>query len=179
MNEQVFKEHPYRYVIFTAYFFAALVCSLPVNTFASINSKVENLFELSVVEVTLNTLLFPIAHTLFAFPCNWVLNKKGIRVGYFCSAALFIAGVWLRTFLAVGEPYICLLGSLLSAIGGIFILNTPSRLALNWFKSESVPLVTFTLVLVNVVSMGLGLTIPGWIIKADSTITDIIDFIRL
>lgn len=135
MEEQIIKESPYSYVIIATYCFTALVCSLPVNTFASLNSKVENLFELSVVEVTLNTLMFPIAHTIFAFPCNWILNKKGIRVSYYISAALFVAGVWLRTFLTVGNSYLCLLGSLLSAIGGIFILNTPSRLALNWFKS--------------------------------------------
>jgi hypothetical protein len=41
-----------------------------------------------------------------------------------------IGGMWLRTLLAVGEPYLCILGSLLTAIGGIVVLNTPSRIAL-------------------------------------------------
>jgi hypothetical protein len=158
---------------------AALANSLPVNTFSALNSTVERLFDLSIVEVSMNTLMYPIAHTVFAFPCNWVLNKKGIRVSFYLAAVLVVGGMWLRTFLAVGQPYICLLGSLSSAIGGIFILNTPSRLAINWFRSENVPYVTFIGVLVNLVSMALGLTIPGIVISPSSSEGDIIGFLRL
>jgi MFS family permease len=166
-------------VIFGSYILTALVASLPVNTFASLNSIVEKLFNITIVEISLNTLMFPIAHTIFAFPCNWILNKKGIRISYYIAAIFAITGVWLRTLLAPGQPYICLLGSLLSAIGGIFILNTPSRLAITWFKFETVPFITFTGVLINLVSMALGLTIPGALITPDSSKENISSFLRL
>ena len=159
--------------------YAQPLSTLPVNTFSSLNSVVGKLFDLSIVEVSLNTLLFPIAHTLFAVPCNLLINKKGIRISYYVSAGLVVLGVWLRTFLTEGNPYICLLGSMISAIGGIFIFNTPSRIALNWFRAESISYVTFFGVLANLVSNALGLTIPGLVINANSTQEEVIEFLRL
>jgi len=59
-----------------------------------------------------------------------MINKKGIRISFVLAATLMISGVWLRTFLDVNQPYYCILGSSLMAMGGIFTLNTPSRIAL-------------------------------------------------
>jgi len=88
------------------------------------------------LEVTLNALLFTIAHPLFAFPCNYILNKYGMRFSFIGGGVLVIGGVWLRLLLDVENPLFCLLGSALAAIGNIFILNTPSKIAQNWCSSS-------------------------------------------
>lgn len=179
MEENLMKKYKYRYVVFLVYVLTALANSLPVNAFSSLNSTIEKTFHLSIVEVSLNTLLFPIAHTVFSFPCNFIINKKGIKFSYFISAFLVVGGMWLRTFLTDGQPYICLLGTLLTSVGGIFILNTPSRMALNWFPSEQVPVITFVAMLANLISMAIGITIPGIFITPTSSAEDIINFLRL
>ena len=143
------------------------------------NSTVETLFNISAVEVTLNTLLFPIAHTFFAYPCNWIINRYGIRFSYFIGGGLVVGGAWLRTFLAEGNPYICLLGSLTGAVGSIFVLNTASKLAFNWFRSEIVPLITFVCVLANLLSLATSLIISGLIIDSNSTKDDVLNFLRV
>lgn len=117
------------------YLAAALVNSIPVHTFSTINVTVEKLYHISSVEITLNALLFTIAHPIFAFPCNWLINRYGMRISFVVGGVFVIAGVWLRLLLEDGSSIFCLLGSGLAAIGNIFILNTPSKLAIVWFKS--------------------------------------------
>jgi len=164
-------------VILIVYISAALVNSLPVHTFSSINSIVEDVFQISQLNVTLNALLFTIAHPIFAFPWNWVLNKYGIRPGFIAGGVLLIIGVWLRLLLQVGNSTYCLIGSALAAIGNIFILNTPSKVAINWFSAERVPIVTFTGILSTLISLTVGASVPGFLIDSHSTPDDIRKFL--
>lgn len=97
-----YPQDPYRFVIIAVYIAAALVNSLPVHTFSSINVTIEKTFQISSTEVTLNALLFTIAHPLFAVPCNWLINKKGMHFSFVIGAVLTIAGVWLRLLLSEG-----------------------------------------------------------------------------
>jgi fucose permease len=81
------------------YLLAALVNSLPVHTFSSINVLIENKFHISSIEVTLNALLFTIAHPLFAVPFNWIINRFGMHVSFIAAALLVSGGVWMRLLL--------------------------------------------------------------------------------
>lgn len=165
LDEGKYSEVRYRWVVFTVYIMGALVNSLPTQTFSSINSLVEEKFKYSATVVTLNTLIFPVTHPIFAFPANWILDKFGMAQGCFGGGILLIIGVWLRTLIEVEQPTFCLLGSILAAIGNIFILNSPSLLATNWFKPSSIPGIISLSVLANLISVGLGASLPGLILE--------------
>jgi hypothetical protein len=67
-----------------------------------------------------------------------------------------------------------LIGSALAAIGNIFVLNTPSKLAVNWFKSDTVNIVSFTGILFTLLSITLGAAVPGFLINDNtSTVADV------
>lgn len=151
--------------------------SLPVHTFSSINVVVVDTFNLTSTEVTLNALLFTIAHPLLAYPCNWLINKKGMRLSFIIGAALVVAGVWMRLLLEEGTSVFCLLGSGLAATGSIFVLNTPSKLALNWFRKERVNIVAFTGILATLLSLTIGASIPGFLIDKNTTQGEIRQFL--
>lgn len=129
-----YRESRYRYVNLSIYVLTALVNSLPAQTFSSINSLVEEAYGYKPIIITLFTLFFPIFHPFCAFPANWVLDKFGMKIGCSVGGVFLIAGVWLRTLLEEGQPGWCLAGSILASIGNVFILNSPSILANNWFK---------------------------------------------
>ena len=84
---------------FGIYMLAALVNSLPTQTFSSINTLVSENYDYDPILVTLNVLFFPIFHPIFAFPANWILDKLGMKIGCSIGGVLVIAGVWLRTLL--------------------------------------------------------------------------------
>ena len=160
-----YEQSPYRFVILVSYLLACLVNSIPVHTFSSINVLIEDKFALTDTEVTLNALLFTIAHPIFAFPCNWLISRFGMRPCFILGTILVCAGIWLRLLLEVGQSAFCLLGSGLAAIGNIFVLNTPSKVALNWFSKEKVGIVTFTGILGALLSNTIGASVPSFIIK--------------
>lgn len=88
-----------------------------------------------------------------------------------------MSGVWLRLLLNVGQSVFCLLGSGLAAIGNIFIFNTPSQVALNWFKQDQVGIVTFTGILLNLLSITFGASVPSFIVGKSSSVDDIKRFL--
>lgn len=130
-----YQESSYRYVNLAIYILAALVNSLPSQIFASINNLVSKSYNLDPLIVSLFTFVFPILHPICAFPANWILDKCGIKIGCIIGAIFLVSGVWMRTFIRENQPVYCLIGSILAAIGNVFVLNSPSIVANNWFKS--------------------------------------------
>lgn len=98
-NLDTYRETPYRYANFFIYVLAALVNSLPAQTFSSINTLVQDAYNYDPVVITLFTLFFPIFHPICAFPANWVLDKFGMKIGCCVGGVLLIIGVWMRTLL--------------------------------------------------------------------------------
>ena len=102
-----------------------------------------------------------------------------MRPCFVAAAVLVSAGAWLRLLLEVEQSVFCLLGSALAAIGNIFVLNTPSKVALHWFKKEKVGIVTFTGVLAGIISNTVGASIPSFIIGKNATTEEIKSFLML
>ena len=96
-----------------------------------------------------------------------------LRVG----AVLVSAGAWVRVFLEVGDPTWCLVGSSLGAIGNIFILNTPSKVAINWFGPKQVGLISVLGVVATLISATAGAALPGFFIDKKSSVSDIKTFL--
>lgn len=123
--------------------------------------------------------MFTIAHPLFAVPCNWILERYGMRIGFIIGGFLVVGGVWLRILIAEERILFCLMGSVLAALGNIFILNSPSKMAANWFKTESIPNTVFLAVLANLISITLGASVPGLVLTENSTQDNITFFLQL
>jgi hypothetical protein len=164
-----YKEVPYRFINLFIYIIAALVNSLPVHTFSSINTSVEAVFDYSVAVVTANALIFTILHPIGAFPANWILDKYGSRIGCILGSVFVIAGVWVRNLLEKGNPEWCLFGSFLAAFGNLFVLNSAIKVSVNWFTPANIPGVVFLTVLANQISMTLGAALPGLILPKSPT----------
>lgn len=66
------------------------------------------------------------------------------------------------------------MGSALTAFGNIFIINTPSKFATNWFPIGSANLVTSLAVSFTILSVSIGAAAPGFFINENtSTVEDV------
>jgi hypothetical protein len=146
------------------------VNSLPAQTFSTINSIVVNTFSYSAITVTFFSLTFSILHPLCAPPANWILDKLGMRIGCTLGAGLVICGVWLRVGIIQGNPGFVIAGTIISAMGNVFILNSPTILANNWFSASEMPGIISIAVLSNMVSIILGSCIPGFVIHESENV---------
>jgi hypothetical protein len=68
-------------------------------------------------------------------PCNFILDRYGIKIGCSIGGIIIIIGVWVRVFLVQNNPTFMILGSILSAIGYIMVISSPSAFAIKWFPS--------------------------------------------
>lgn len=130
-----FKESRYRFVIISVYLLASLVNALPSSTFAPLVILVQKVFGASKIVVSLNYFVFPICSALLSPLVNWSLTKNGIRLSYYFASIFMITGVWLRVTLSRNNPYLCLLGSILGGTAHLFIVNSASKITMNWFRS--------------------------------------------
>jgi hypothetical protein len=97
-----------------------------------------------------------------------------MRISFIFGAVFTVGGVWLRLLIQEENAIFCLIGSALAAIGNIFVLNTPSKLAIHWFKSDKVNIVSSTGILFTLLSITLGASIPGFLISDNgSTVADV------
>ena len=149
-----------------------------MNTFSATATIVQKNFDIPDIVISLNYLICPIAHAVVAFPVNWMLTKKGIRFSYYVGSATMILGVWLRTTLSDSNPYLCLFGSFLSGGSGLFIMNSASKITLNWFRQEVFTLVTFATVMTTFVSIAGGLFVPALLLNAERKADDVVYFLR-
>lgn len=85
----------------------------------------------------------------------------------------------MRLLLAEGSSVYCLIGSCLIGIGNIFVFNTPSKIALSWFRADRAPIIVFLGVVANMISITVGAAVPGLVIDNESSREDIYSFLKL
>lgn len=88
------------------------------------------------------------------------------------GAVLIILGVWARTLIATSFAF-PLIGSLLAAIGNIFIINSPSKMANVWFRPSKVAIITTIGVMSSLASNALGVVFPTLFVNSSSTEDDV------
>jgi FLVCR family feline leukemia virus subgroup C receptor-related protein len=102
-----------------------------------------------------------------------------MRICFLIGGILVSGGVWLRLLIEIDHAVFCLVGSAFAAVGNIFILNTPSKIAFNWFRTEKGSLVIFAGVIATMFSISLGSAIPGLILGQNSTQDEIKNFLLI
>lgn len=165
MKADNYALYPYRYANLLVFLLASSVNSLPISTLASIATLMQNRFNYSPTVITLALLMGPISHPFMATPCNWILDKFGVRFGCSLGGILVVLGTWARLLMQVDDPAWMLIAAILAALGNIFILSSPSAFAIKWFSNESVPKVIASSVLLNLLSSGFGASIGGLVLN--------------
>lgn len=80
---------------------------------------------------------------------------------------LLIIGSLVRLLVNVNFAFI-IVGSVINAIGNVFILNAPSKFSTNWYKPENRALVTTICTYAVIASPTIGVAIPSLFVDANS-----------
>jgi hypothetical protein len=104
------------------------------------------------------------------FIANYILVKYGIKIGVFfilikctINSIVVIIGLLIRCLININFIF-AILGNVVIAIGNIFILNSPSQLAANWFKPEKRLLITSLGLFSTSISGGIGAFVSSMLI---------------
>lgn len=93
---------------------------------------VEDLYDVGPLMVNLMSYSFMVLYLPMNFPCVYVVEKFGLRIGVIGGIVSTAVGLWLRCFINTSF-YIALVGQIVMALGQPLLYNTPAKVTTNWF----------------------------------------------
>uniref|UniRef100_A0A0B7A656 Major facilitator superfamily (MFS) profile domain-containing protein n=1 Tax=Arion vulgaris TaxID=1028688 RepID=A0A0B7A656_9EUPU len=127
--------------------------SLPNDTFQR-NSTIDWL-----------SMVYMLAYIPLILPASWILNKMGLRFCCICGSMLNAAGAWLKCASVSPDRFALLMfAQTICAMGQVWVLGIPARLAAIWFGPNEVSTATSLGVFGNQVGIAVGFLIPPIII---------------
>ena len=94
------------------------------------------------------------------FPCVYVVEQYGLRVGIIGGIVSTALGLWTRCLLSK-SIYFALLGQVIMALGQPLMYNSPAKVTTNWFKEKERPMATMIGTQMNIFGIFVGFLIPN------------------
>ncbi len=99
------------------------------------------LYDVGPLMVNLMSYSFMVLYLPMNFPCVYVVEKFGLRIGVIGGIVSTAVGLWLRCFINTSF-YIALIGQIVMALGQPLLYNTPAKVTTNWFPQKERPMAT-------------------------------------
>eukprot|EP00455_Lapot_gusevi_P011371 TRINITY_DN15239_c0_g1_i2.p1 TRINITY_DN15239_c0_g1~~TRINITY_DN15239_c0_g1_i2.p1 ORF type:complete len:513 (-),score=101.85 TRINITY_DN15239_c0_g1_i2:131-1582(-) len=169
-----FQVHAMRWGMLFLFGFLTLVNAILWISFAPISSIAGRYYGVSQTMINLLSLLFMALYLPASLLSTWVFNHYGLRTGlWFASLLNFLSGA-ARYFSASDDASsrthgfaIVVIGQVLGAMAQPFFLNSPAKLASEWFAVRERDIATTIASMCNPLGIAVGQVLPS-IIVTDS-----------
>ncbi|MFX0085561.1 MAG: MFS transporter [Candidatus Hodarchaeota archaeon] len=135
-NESLsFEIFSYRWIVLILFMFVAIQTQIIWITFAPIMNEVASYYNVSSEAILLLAASFMIIYIPVNFPACWLIEKYGLKWG--TGIGVILTGIFgfLRVFTGTNFLFLLLCQTMV-AIGQPFVLNSFTKLAVNWFPEE-------------------------------------------
>lgn len=163
----IYEETPYRFVIVVTYFLLCFANGFQWVTFSSCAAKFGETYGLNNTEVNIFSLLYMILYPFVCIPQGYLIDNYSTRLGLIIAAALTLASAGLKCLVnhSMGAVYF---GQFLAALFQPAILNSPGKIAANWFRVNARTLVTTICCIANTIGILFGFVFHTFIIEEDA-----------
>ncbi|MFX0016936.1 MAG: MFS transporter [Promethearchaeota archaeon] len=130
-----FEIFPYRWIVLVLFMFVAILTQIIWITFAPIMNEVASYYNVNTDAILLLAASFMIIYIPVNFPACWLIEKYGLKWG--TGIGVILTGIFgfLRAFTGTNFLFLLLCQTMV-AIGQPFVLNSFTKLAVNWFPEE-------------------------------------------
>lgn len=135
--EPEYREYGYRIAIVAIFCALSFINGMCWVVVSPISVPIGAAYGKSDAVVSLIPMCYMIVYVFVNFPSNWVLDIKGVKKGIVFGAVFTSLGAAIRCLVSTDFSFV-ILGQILCAIGQPFILNAPTKIAIRWFKTDSV-----------------------------------------
>lgn len=127
-----FSVEKYRWVILLVFMFASFMIQIIWITYAPIMNQVAPQYKVSADTILLAAASFMLIYIPVNFPATWLIDKYGLKWG--TGIGVFLLGVFglLRAFTGTNFA-LMMVCQIIVGIGQPFILNSFTKVAVNWF----------------------------------------------
>ena len=135
VEEQSYETYSYRWVILGLFMLNAIMTQINWITFAPIATELEGDLHTTEAFILLLTASYMIAYVPVNFPATWALDKYGLKWG--TGFGVILTGVFsMVRWLGRSNLTLLMIGQIMMAIGQPFVLNSFTKVAINWFPEE-------------------------------------------
>ena len=145
---KVYKRRWIMLIIFTGYSMTNAYQWIHMNIIGNVikkyyNSSLPDTPYMAQMTIDWLSMVYMLAYIPLIFPVTWLLDRKGLRVVGLAATFLNCCGAWVKCTAVHPDRFILVMfGQTLCAIGQVFILGIPARLAAVWFGHNQVSTAT-------------------------------------
>ena len=136
-KEIKYGESAYRWFFLISYCLSGFVNQMQWVCFAAISTDFSIHFEKPLWQVDMFSLIFMIVYPITCLPEAWMLDSFSIRISLILVAACNIVGAGLKLLIKKDESLAsCYVGQIIACIFQPVLLNSPGKIAANWFRED-------------------------------------------
>ncbi|MHA1853295.1 MAG: MFS transporter [Candidatus Heimdallarchaeaceae archaeon] len=140
-DEPVLGKFSYRWIVLAVFSLMTFDTQVLWLTFAPITKEVANTYNISTNWILMLSMVFMVVYIPFNSPAIISIEKLGLRFGAGIGVLLTGLFAFLRGFFITNFVWIFIAQTFI-AIGQPFVLNSFTKLAVNWFPEEEKTLAT-------------------------------------
>ena len=148
VQPRVYKRRWVMLFLFTSYSFTNAYQWIHLNIIGNVvmkyyNSSLPDSPYRAQVTIDWLSMVYMLAYIPLIFPVTWLLDRRGLRIVGLAATFLNAAGAWVKCTSVHPDRFVLVMfAQTLCAIGQVFILGMPARLAAVWFGHNQVSTAT-------------------------------------
>ena len=134
-KKEEYGETPYRWYVMVSYFLLTFANGLQWVTFSACADNFSEAYDMPSWKVNMFSLMYMIIYPFVCIPEGWLVDSYSTRLGLIISAACTLGGAAMK--LLVNKSMACaFIGQFLAGLFQPAILNSPGKIAANWFRED-------------------------------------------
>ena len=135
-NEK-YGETPYRWYVMIAYCLCVFANGFQWVTFSAIAVDFSTHYEIPSWKVNMFSLMYMIIYPFVCIPEGWLIDNYSTRLGIIIASATTLAGSALKLLINKDTSLAsCFIGQFLAGSFQPALLNSPGKIAANWFRED-------------------------------------------
>jgi FLVCR family feline leukemia virus subgroup C receptor-related protein len=134
---QKFGETPYRWYVMVAYCLCVFANGFQWVTFSAIAVDFSEHYNEPSWRVNMFSLIYMIIYPFVCIPQGWLIDNYSTRLGIIIASGCTLAGSALKMLVNKDTTLAaCFVGQFLSGLFQPALLNSPGKIAANWFRED-------------------------------------------
>ena len=135
--EVKYKETPYRWYVMVAYCLTVFANGFQWVTFSAIATAFSNNYDIPSWKVNMFSLMYMIIYPFVCIPEGWLIDNYSTRLGIILASITTLIGAGLKMFVNKDTTLACcFVGQFFSGLFQPALLNSPGKIAANWFRED-------------------------------------------
>ena len=134
-SEIRYKETPYRWFVMISYFTLTFANGLQWVTFSSCSDSFSSNYEMDSWKVNMFSLIYMMIYPFVCIPEGWLVDSYSTRLGLIISSACTLGGSAFKLLINKSVAW-AFVGQFFAGLFQPAILNSPGKIAANWFRED-------------------------------------------